>query len=111
MQLTHPKVVQPKPGGGLKSAIEHWPSGMDARHSAEKPLREALANQANICLCLLPDMTWHKVNDPKVDYSEGLGVWKVGYEPRLETYWTILVIAPLCALTGMVASDRALLMG
>ena len=26
-----------------------------------------------ICLCLPPDRTWHKVNDPKVDYSGDLG--------------------------------------
>ena len=25
----------------------------------------------DICLCLPPDRTWHKVNDPKVDYSGG----------------------------------------
>ena len=25
---------------------------------------------ADICLCLSPDKTWHKVNDTKVDYSE-----------------------------------------
>ena len=38
-----------------------------------------------ICICLgLPlDWTWHKVNDPKVDYSGGWGRW-VGLEPRLE---------------------------
>ena len=27
----------------------------------------------NICLCLQPDRTWPKVNDPKVDYSGDLG--------------------------------------
>ena len=27
------------------------------------------------CLCLRPDRTWHKVNDPKVDYS---GAWRKG---------------------------------
>ena len=25
----------------------------------------------DICLCLPPDRTWHKVNDPRVDYSGG----------------------------------------
>ena len=36
--------------------------------------------------CLPPDRTWHKVNDPKVDYSGDLGEGKVGYEPS----WTML---------------------
>ena len=27
--------------------------------------------KVDICLCQPPDRTWHKVNDPKVDYSEG----------------------------------------
>ena len=31
----------------------------------------------DICRCLPPNRTWHKVNDPKVDYSEDL------LEPRL----------------------------
>ena len=37
-----------------------------------------------ICLCLPPDRTWHKVNDPKVDYSGDLGEGKVRHEPRLK---------------------------
>ena len=31
---------------GIKSAMEHWPSGMDARQSADKPLHEAVARRA-----------------------------------------------------------------
>ena len=27
----------------------------------------------DICLCFPPDTSWHKVNDPKVDYSGNLG--------------------------------------
>ena len=69
MQLIHPKVAQLKPGPfGFKSAIDHWLFGMDARQSAEKPLRKAqFADRAyDICLCIPPDRNWHKVNDPKV---------------------------------------------
>ena len=39
---------------------------------------------ADICHTLPPDRTWHKVNDPKVDYSGGLGEGKFGPEPKLE---------------------------
>ena len=52
--------------------------------------------RADICLCLSPDMTWHKVNDLKVDYSGDLGEGKVGHEPRLELCKTVLVIDPQC---------------
>ena len=45
-----------------------------------------------------PDRTWHKVNDPKVDYSGDLGEWKVGHEPRVEPYWTMLVIGTQCTM-------------
>ena len=37
MQLALPKVAQPKlEPFGLKSAMEHWPSGTDARQSAKE---------------------------------------------------------------------------
>ena len=52
----------------------------------------------DICLCLPPDRTWHKVNDSKVDYSGDLREWKVGKEPRLEPCWTMPVIGPLSAM-------------
>ena len=42
----------------------------------------------DICLCLLPDRTWHKVNDPKGDYSGDLGEAKVGHKSRLEPCWS-----------------------
>ena len=52
----------------------------------------------SICHCLSPDRTRHKVNDPKVDYCGDLGEGKVGHEPRLEPYWTVLVIDPLSTM-------------
>ena len=37
IQLIHSKVAHPKPVPfSLKSAIEHWPSGTDARQDAKK---------------------------------------------------------------------------
>ena len=57
-----------------------------------------IAITPNICLCLRPDRTWHKVNDPKVDYSGGLGEGNVGNEPRLEPWLTMFVIDPLSAM-------------
>ena len=55
-----------------------------------------------ICLCLPPDRTWHKVNEPKVDYSGDLEERKVGHEPRLEPCWTKLVIDPQCNVGLMI---------
>ena len=55
-------------------------------------------SQAYICLSLPPERTWHKVNDPKVDYSGDLGGGNVGQKPRLEPYLTMLVIGPLSAM-------------
>ena len=52
----------------------------------------------DICLCLPPDRTWHKVNDLKVDYSGDLGEEKVRHEPRLEPYLAMLLIDPLSAM-------------
>ena len=40
---------------GLRSAIAHWLSSMDARQSAEKPL---LKGATDIYLCHPPDRTW-----------------------------------------------------
>ena len=41
----------------------------------------------DICHYLPPDRTWHKVNDPKVDYSGGLGEGWARAEPRaLQVY-------------------------
>ena len=45
-----------------------------------------------ICHCLLPDRTWHKVNNSEVDYSGGLG-GKVGHELTLELCWTMMQLA------------------
>ena len=56
------------------------------------------AFQFNICLCLPPDRTWHKVNDPKVDYSGSLGEGKVKNELGLKPCWTILVTGPISAM-------------
>ena len=39
-------------------------------------------NLPDICLCLPPDRTWHKVNDTKVDYNEGLGRGSSRTNPR-----------------------------
>ena len=50
------------------------------------------------CLCLPPDRTWHKVNDPKVELLSGFGERKVGHEPSLEPCWTMLVIGPFSAM-------------
>ena len=55
-------------------------------------------HKPNICLCLPPDSTWPKVNDPKVDYNGDLGEGKVGNEPMLEPCWTLLVIGLLSAM-------------
>ena len=88
MQLVHPKVAQLKlEFFSLRTVIEHWSSSPDARQYTEKPLREAqllIELAFDICLCLPLDRTWHKFNDPKVDYSGGLREGKVGHEPRLE---------------------------
>ena len=54
---------------------------------------------ADICICLPPDRTWHKVNDTKVDYSENLGEGKIGHEPRFQLCCTMLVIDPLGAMS------------
>ena len=66
----------------------------------------------DICLCLLPERTWHKVNDPKVDYIGDLGEGKIGHETRLEPCWTMLVIGPLSAMwTGWAKLDVDLNLG
>ena len=44
------------------------------------------------------DRTRHKVNEPKADYSGDLGEGKVGYEPRLEPCWPMLLIDLLSAM-------------
>ena len=51
-------------------------------------------NEYNICHCLPPDRTRHKVNDPKTDYSGDLGEGKVGHKPRFKPGWSVLVIDP-----------------
>ena len=53
---------------------------------------------SDICLLLPPEMTWHKVNYPKIDCSGYLREGKVGHEPRLEPCLKMLVIGPLCAM-------------
>ena len=52
---------------------------------------------SNICLCLPPDRTWHKVMTRR-SIIEGLGEGKVGHEPRLEPCWSLLVIGLLSAM-------------
>ena len=37
--------------------------------------------RVDICIYLPPDRTWHKVNDPKVDYSGGWGKRRSGTNP------------------------------
>ena len=51
-----------------------------------------------ICLCLPPDMTWHKVNDSKVGLKWGLEEGKVGHEPRFDPCLATLVICSLSAM-------------
>ena len=75
--------------------IQHSPTDVKKVPTARC---DYLAKISDICLCLPPDRTWHKVNDPKVDYSGDLGEVMVGHEPRLEPCWTMLVIGPLCAM-------------
>ena len=55
-------------------------------------------NAVDIWHCLPTDRTWHKLNDPKVDYSGNLGEEKVEHEPKLEPCLTMLVISPLSAM-------------
>ena len=70
----HSTVAQPKPVAIRpqvclwKLTVQHWCQTVRWKASA----RSTVANQADICLCLLPDRTWHKVNDTKVDYSGSL---------------------------------------
>ena len=47
-----------------------------------------------ICRYLLPDRTWHKVND----YCGNVGEGKVRHEPRFEPRWSMLVIDPPSAM-------------
>ena len=46
-----------------------------------------------ICHCLPSGRTWHKVKDPKVDYSGGLREGKVGHEPKLKPCWNMMQLA------------------
>ena len=66
---------------------------------------------AKICHCLLPDRTWHKVNDLKIDYSEGLGDRKVRHKLRIEPCWTMIQLAlpnnSDCAWTSVRALERS----
>ena len=55
-------------------------------------------SEYDICHCLPPDRTWHKVNDPKVNYSGDLGEGKVGHEPKLKACWSMLHIDPPSAM-------------
>ena len=48
----------------------------------------------DICCCLPPDRTWHKVND----YSGDLGEGKIGNKLRLKPCWSVLLIDPLSAM-------------
>ena len=42
------------------------------------------SEEVDICLSFPPDRTWHKVNDPRVDYNGDLGEGKVEHEPSLD---------------------------
>ena len=53
---------------------------------------------SDICQCLQPDKAWHKVKNPKADYSRDKEEGKVGNEPRLEPCWSELLIDPLSAM-------------
>ena len=53
-----------------------------------------------ICRCLASDRTWHKVTDPKADYSGDLGEGKVKNELRLEPCWSMLLIDPLNSMSN-----------
>ena len=46
--------------------------------SRNESTSSALKVVSFICLCLLPDRAWHKVNDSKVDYCGDLGRWRSG---------------------------------
>ena len=59
------------------------------------------------CHCLPPDRTWQKVNDPKVDYSGGLGEGKFGHEPRLKPYWTMMQLAHLKVAQSKLGALRS----
>ena len=61
---------------------------------------------SGICLCLSPDRTWHKVNDPKVGLK-----WEL-WEREVERCWTLLVIGSLSAMRAWWAYlDMGLNMG
>ena len=60
-----------------------------------------------------PYRTWHKVNDPKVDYSKGLKEGKVWHEPWLEPCWIMLLLTPFeggpAEVGALTASSQPLL--
>ncbi len=70
--LAHPKVAPPKPGA-FWTQVYH--GALTARHGCQ-----TFRRKADICLCLPLDRTWHKINEPKVDYSGDWGERKVGHD-------------------------------
>ena len=79
----------------MQLATQRWPSrswepfSLKSAFSGQCPLGSKLTayqyrrprNWGFICLCLPPDRTWHKVNDPKVDHSGDLEKGKVVQVP------------------------------
>ena len=59
---------------------------------------------SDICHCLPPERTWHKVNDLKVGLKWRLGEGEVRYELRLEPCWTMLIISSFSAMWARWAS-------
>ena len=58
--------------------------------------KKEILYECDICHCLPPDRTRHKVNDLKTDYSGYFGKGKVGHELRLKPCWSVLLINPQC---------------
>ena len=92
MQLTHSKVAQPKQEALWPHVCLCW-IVLTSIKANSKLMPSASMPGALFVFCLPQDRTWHKVNDPKVDYSWDLGEGQVRYEPRLK---------PCCVNKGTV---------
>ena len=95
--LIHPTNQTPNlPPKTQTTQPTNWPPNQKNNHLTTthptKPTKIS-TQPTDICLSLLPDRIWHKVNDPKW----GLGEGKVGHGPRLEPCLSMLVIDPLTA--------------
>ena len=80
-----PGKTQPDPCTNQRSQPRCVSAQRLPENSAYPPLYR---KEVDVCLCLPPDRTWHKVSDPKVDYNGDLGEGKVGHEPWLELCWS-----------------------